>query len=109
LGKLLTYGATLGASVVVWIAEHFTEEHRKTIQWLNDRTTDELSLYAVQPEVLQIDGSKPAVRFLVIEQPNEIVRAAKDARSSGDLSESQKQQLEFWSLIRNDCWKEKWF
>src|ERR1700730_6938507 len=42
LGKLLTYGATLGASVLIWVAENFTEEHRKVIQWLNDRTTDEL-------------------------------------------------------------------
>src|SRR5271155_920997 len=31
LGKLLTYAATLGATAVVWIAEQFTDEHRKAI------------------------------------------------------------------------------
>src|SRR3954468_23678661 len=29
LGKILTYAATLNASAVVWIAERFTDEHRK--------------------------------------------------------------------------------
>jgi hypothetical protein len=36
LGKILTYAATLGATVIVWIAERFTDEHRKTIEWLNE-------------------------------------------------------------------------
>ncbi|MGY3448410.1 hypothetical protein [Bradyrhizobium sp. USDA 4353] len=101
LGKLLTYGATLGAAVLVWIAEEFTEEHRKAIQWLNDRTTEELSVYAVKPEVLQIDNSKPAIRFTVVGQPNEIVRAAAVAKSTGNLSEGQRTQLEFWTSFRD--------
>jgi hypothetical protein len=33
LGKILTYGATLNATAVVWIAERFTDEHRKAIEW----------------------------------------------------------------------------
>lgn len=40
LGKILTYAATLGATAVVWLAEHFTDEHRKTIEWLNEHTRD---------------------------------------------------------------------
>lgn len=28
-GKLITYGPTLGANAVVWIAEEFTDERRK--------------------------------------------------------------------------------
>lgn len=30
MGQLLTYAADLGASVVVWIAPHFCDEHRPT-------------------------------------------------------------------------------
>ena len=101
LGKLLTYGATLNAPILIWVEETFSDEHLKAIQWLNDRTTDELSIYAVQPEVLQIDNSNPAIRFSVISRPNEIVRAASVAKSSGDLSETQEIQLEFWTLFRN--------
>jgi hypothetical protein len=36
LGKVLTYAATLGAAAVIWIAEQFTDEHRKAIEWLNE-------------------------------------------------------------------------
>jgi hypothetical protein len=47
LGKVLTYAATLDASAVIWIAERFTDEHRKAIEWLNDHTSEGLGLYAV--------------------------------------------------------------
>ena len=107
LGKLLTYGATLGASAVVWIAEQFTDEHRKTMEWLNERTIDSLSLYAVQLEVLQIDESPPAIRFNVICQPNEVVRAATAAKSAGALTETQQMQLEFWTMFRDRLLEKK--
>jgi len=100
LGKLLTYGATLGATSVVWIAEKFTEEHQKTLEWLNERTIDSLSLYAVQLEVLQIDDSPPAIRFNIVSQPNQVVRAATAAKSSGALTDTQQMQLEFWTMFR---------
>lgn len=107
LGKLLTYGATLGASAVVWIAEQFTEEHRKTVDWLNERTIDSLSLYAVQLEVLQIDDSPPAIRFNIISQPNQVVRAATAAKTSGSLTEVQQTQLEFWTMFQKRLLEKK--
>jgi hypothetical protein len=107
LGKLLTYGATLGASAVVWIAEQFTDEHRKTVEWLNEQTIDSLSLYAVQLEVLQINESPPAIRFNVISEPNEVVRAATAAKSSGALTETQQLQLEFWTMFRQRLLEKK--
>lgn len=107
LGKLITYGATLGANAVVWIAEDFTDEHRKAIEWLNDRTTDDLSLYAVQLEVLQIDDSRPALRFNVVSQPSDIVRAASVAKAAGPLSQAQKLQLEFWTRVRERLLEKK--
>jgi hypothetical protein len=107
LGKLLTYGATLSASAVVWIAEQFTDEHRKAVEWLNERTTDDLSLYAVRLEVLQIDNSPPAIRYSVVGQPNEVVRAAAIARSSGALTETQQLQLDFWTMFRNQLLEKK--
>ncbi|MEI7614374.1 MAG: DUF4268 domain-containing protein [Betaproteobacteria bacterium] len=107
LGKLLTYGATLGASAIVWIAEQFTEEHRKTIDWLNERTIDSLSLYAVQLEVLQIDDSPPAIRFNIISQPNQVVRAATAAKASGVPTETQQMQLEFWTMFQKRLLEKK--
>lgn len=100
LGKLLTYSATLGASSVVWIAEKFTDEHRKAMDWLNEKTIDSFSLYAVQLEVLQIGDSLPAIRFDVISEPNEVVRAATAAKEAGQKSGAQRLQLDFWTMFR---------
>jgi Domain of unknown function (DUF4268) len=107
LGKLLTYGATLGASAVVWLAETFTEEHRKAIEWLNDNTTEELSLYAVEIELWQVDDSKPAVRFNTVSRPNELLKQATSAKLAGDLTESQRLQLDFWTLYKQQLLAKK--
>lgn len=109
LGKLITYGATLGASIVIWIAERFSEEHQRAIEWLNERTTDDLSLFAVQPKVFQIDDSKPAVEFYVVERPNEIVKSASLAKATAgaEISESQALQLEFWTEFRKRLLEKK--
>jgi Domain of unknown function (DUF4268) len=106
LGKLFTYGATLGATTVIWIAERFTDEHRKAIDWLNERTTDDLLIYAVQPEVIQIDGSRPAIRFNVVCEPNEVVREANAVKHTGELSAAKQLQFKFWTQFR-DRWLAK--
>lgn len=107
LGKLLTYGATLGASAVVWIAENFTDEHRKAIEWLNECTNVALSIFGVELEVLQINDSPPAIRSNVISQPNQVVRAAATAKTAGTLTETQQTQLEFWTMFRDHLLEKK--
>lgn len=101
LGKVLTYAATLNASAVVWIAERFTDEHRKAFEWLNDHTSEELGLYAVEVALWRIDQSKPAVQFNVLSQPSEIIRKATAAKSAGLMTDTKQLQLEFWSEIRD--------
>lgn len=107
LGKLIAYAATLGASVVVWIAEQFTEQHQRAIEWLNEKTTDELSLFAVQPRAFQIDGSKPAIEFHVIERPNDFVKSVNMAIASGELSDVRQLQLQFWKDFKNRLLEKK--
>ena len=100
LGKLITYGAFLGVSAVIWLAEHFTEEHQKALDWLNEYTTEDLEFYGVALELWQIDGSRPAVRFNVVSRPNTIVKQATNAKKTGPISDSKRLQLEFWTLFR---------
>ena len=107
LGKILTYAATLDARTVVWIAERFTDEHRKVIEWLNEHTTDEIGLYAVEIELWRIDNSKPALRFNVLSQPTEISRQATAVKAAGPLSETRKLQLEFWTQFREKLLEKK--
>ena len=100
LGKSITYASVLGAKSVIWVAPFFMDEHRKALDWLNDNTTDELAFYGVQIELWSIDGSKPAVRFNSVSRPAEIVRQAT-ALKSGDLSDTRRLQLEWWTAFRD--------
>lgn len=107
LGKILTYAATLGASAVVWIAERFTDEHRKAIEWINDHTNDDLSLFAIELELWRIDESKPAVQFNVLSGPSEIVRQATAVKQAGPLTEARQLQGEFWAGFREQMLAKK--
>jgi len=100
LGKALTYAAVLGAKTIVWVAPSFTDEHRKSLDWLNDNSSEDVGFYGVQLELWSIDGSVPAVRFNVISRPAEIVRQLATTKY-GDLSDIKKLQLEWWSAFRD--------
>lgn len=107
LGKVLTYGATWEANTVVWLAERFTPEHRRAIEWLNERSTDGLALYAVELELWKIDNSRPAVRFNVISKPLQILKDASAAKADGAMTEAKKLQLEFWTAVRERILEKK--
>jgi len=101
LGKALTYGAMLGASVVVWIAREFTDEHRKTLDWLNDHTDEDLDFFAVCIELWRIGESSPAPRFNVVSRPSYLFKQGRAGGSTEQLTETRKLQLEFWSALRD--------
>jgi len=95
LGKSLTYASILDATVVVWIAGDFTEEHKKTLDWLNGVTSEEVTFFGVRLELWQIDDSKPAFRFNVISRPVGIIKPPPPLES-----DAKKLQLEFWTELR---------
>lgn len=99
LGKALTYAAALGAKTVVWVAPTFTDEHRKTLDWLNDNSVDDLSFFGVQVELWAIDDSKPAVRFNVVSRPTELLRQAV-VQAQSELTPTRRLQLEWWTAFR---------
>jgi len=77
LGQLITYSAGLDASLVIWITPNIRQEHKDAVDWLNDISSDEVSFFLVRPEVLRIDSSKPAVRFIVEAQPSDFIKQVK--------------------------------
>jgi hypothetical protein len=107
LGKAITYGSVLDASMIIWIATEFTEEHKKSLDWLNDHTNDEISFYGVQLELWQIDESKAALRFNVISKPNQAVRQAARSKANEDLSDKRKIQYDFWIKFKEKLAKTK--
>ena len=99
LGQLLTYAAGLDAVTIVWIAESFAEEHRAALDWLNDLTTDNLSLFGLEIELWQIDGSPPAPMFNVVAEPNEWSRDVQQGAKS-QVSDLKRDQQRFWEGLR---------
>ena len=96
LGKCITYSAILDASIVIWIASEFTEEHQKAFDWLNDHTSENIFFYAIKVELIKIDESNPAINFLEISAPNNVVKQAVKRKESIKLTSSKLLQLKFW-------------
>jgi hypothetical protein len=101
LGQLLTYAAGLNAVTIVWISKRFTEEHRATLDWLNERTDDNIKLFGLEIELWRIGDSPIAPKFNIICQPNDWSRTVQQA-AAGTLESSPHKQLQsrFWTDFR---------
>ena len=97
LGKIITYASGLDAAVVVWIVSSARDEHASAIEWLNKHTDDEISFFLLEVHAYKIGDSDPAPQFNIIEQPNDFVKTVKAISKNADLSESEKNRLEFWT------------
>jgi hypothetical protein len=98
LGQILTYAAGLGAVTVVWIAERFTDEHRATLDWLNEISGENVQFFGLEIEVWQIGPSEKAPKFNMVVKPNDWTKggAGTTRIRESDLTEAKKHQLEFW-------------
>lgn len=96
LGQLMAYAAGLDAKVVVWIAPEIRDEHRTTIEWLNQKTTEAVKFYLVQVEVIRIGDSLPAVRFEVKVAPSEFERELESIKPKSHSVGPKPKQI-VWS------------
>ena len=60
LGQLLTYATGLKAVTIIWIASEFNEEHRATLDWLNDITNENFNFFGIIVELYKIGNSNIA-------------------------------------------------
>lgn len=102
LGQLLTYASGLEAATVVWIAAHFTEEHRATLDWLNRITDESFRFFGLEVELWRIGTSPVAPKFNVVSKPNDWSQSvARGARAIDDaeLTETRIMQREYWGAL----------
>ena len=96
LGQLLTYAAGLEVTTIVWIAKKFTNEHRAAIDWLNKKSTSDISLFGVEIEVWRIGDSAMAPKFNVVCQPNDWSRSVTAGVQTSELHQFC---AEYWSGV----------
>lgn len=97
LGKIITYASGLDANVVIWIVKEAREEHRSAVEWLNNKTTKDISFFLIEIRAYKIGDSLPAPKFVIIEKPNDFVKTANAGIDSGELSKAQAERLNFWN------------
>ncbi|MEM5793247.1 MAG: DUF4268 domain-containing protein [Candidatus Aenigmatarchaeota archaeon] len=102
LGKILTYASGKNASIVIWIAEKFREEHKKALEWLNENVDPEsgLSFFGIEIKLIKIENSPPAPDFSIVVKPNDWERSIKI--SSQAISESSKKYLDFYTKLADE-------
>ena len=71
MGQLMAYAAGKEAGVIIWISPKFRDEHRQTLDWLNEITDETVLFFGIELELLQVDDSLPAPHFKLVAQPNE--------------------------------------
>lgn len=97
LGKIITYASGLDAKVVIWIVKEAREEHRSAIEWLNNKTTKDISFFLIEIRAYKIGDSLPAPKFVIIEKPNDFVKTANASVDGGEPSKAQAERLNFWN------------
>ena len=96
LGKLITYASGKGADVVIWIVKRAREEHRAAIEWLNNHTDENISFFLIEIKLYKIGNSDPAVKFEVIEKPNNWAKEIKKQTSSDPAKQFR---IEYWTAF----------
>ncbi|KGQ31628.1 hypothetical protein P375_07305 [Gallibacterium genomosp. 2] len=97
LGKIITYASGLDANVVIWIVKEAREEHRSAIEWLNNKTTTDISFFLIEIRAFRIGDSLPAPQFVVVEKPNDFVKVTNVGVDNGELSKAQSERFNFWN------------
>ena len=71
LGQIMTYAGGTDAAHVVWVAPSFRPEHRRALEWLNERTDEATRFFAVEVKAVRIGDSPYAPLLSLAVQPND--------------------------------------
>lgn len=103
LGKILTYASGMDAAILIWIAREFSEEHRRALDFLNEKSAPNLQCYGLEIQLWRIGDSTPAPQFKVVSSPNEYTSEVKTEQAFGELSQTKALYLDFWIGFKQYC------
>ena len=106
LGKLITYAPGKSAEIIVWLVKHAREEHRAAIEWLNNHTDDQVAFFLCEIKLYKIGNSSPAVKFEVVERPNDW---AKDVKKADSTSAVQQRRYDYWVAFQDYAFRDPRF
>lgn len=106
LGKLITYASGKSADVIIWVVKHAREEHKAAIEWLNNHTDDKIGFFLCEIKLYRIGTSEPAVKFEVIEKPNDW---AKEVKKNDFGNETQQKRYDYWVAFQDYAFKNTLF
>lgn len=105
LGKLITYASGKSADIVIWVVKQASEEHKAAIEWLNNHTDDSVG-FLCEIKLYRIGNSEPAVKFEVIEKPNDWT---KEIKKSESINETQQLRYDYWVAFEDYAFKNPTF
>ena len=106
LGKLITYASGKSADIIIWVVKKAREEHRSAIEWLNNHTDENISFFLIEIKLYQIGNSELAVKFEVIEKPNDWTKEIKKQTNS---SPSLQARYDYWMAFNDYAFSNKNF
>ena len=106
LGKLITYASGKDAEVVIWLVKHAREEHKSAIEWLNNHTDDKVGFFLCEIKLFRIGNSDPAVKFEVIERPNDWT---KEQKKTDSVRPTQLHRQEYWLAFQAHAFEDAKF
>lgn len=98
LGKLITYASGKSADVIIWVVKRAREEHRSAIEWLNNHTDENIAFFLVEIKLYQIGDSDIAVKFEVVEKPNDWAKEIKRSTSNRPILQKR---YDYWQAFND--------
>ncbi|MDO4925911.1 MAG: DUF4268 domain-containing protein [Turicibacter sp.] len=106
LGKLITYASGKSAEVIIWVVKRAREEHKAAIEWLNNHTDEKIGFFLCEIKLYRIGASDPAVKFEVIEKPNDWTKVVKKNES---VTTTQQQKYDYWMAFQDYAFQNEQF
>lgn len=106
LGKLITYASGKSADIIIWVVKHAREEHKAAIEWLNNHTDEKIGFFLCEIKLYRIGTSEPAVKFEVIEKPNDWT---KEVKKGENVSSTQQQRYDYWVAFQDYAFQDAKF